>query len=178
MDEHCDYIDPIDIDQDFMEETLNGHNGMRNRYAAVLKVSNMIKLEWDKELVAMAQLWLKRCHNYEIDPCALLDDTGKLYHTSSPISHSSATSVMITYPTNSFSTDGKRYEDVGQNTIFNTVEYLPRFYETQYIRDWYLEAATMDLPEYKDGMVYFHVTNNFTQIIHGATERIGCASAR
>lgn len=80
MDSHCDYIDPIDVDQDFIEETLNGHNGMRNRYADILRVSNMIKLEWDKELVAMAELWLARCHNYEIDPCALLDNVGKFFH--------------------------------------------------------------------------------------------------
>lgn len=77
--ERCVSFEKIELTQKMRLELIRGHNGLRNRFAKVLNVSNMKELVWDAELAQMAGNWMQQCLPYQKDECADLKKTSEFF---------------------------------------------------------------------------------------------------
>ncbi|XP_037908755.1 uncharacterized protein LOC119650242 isoform X2 [Hermetia illucens] len=146
------------VDKEFREVMLDGHNGIRDRIAGIMRVANMQKLRWDFELSLMAKYWLRRCDFYKVDPCTKL-------------------------PRTSIEDDDTVYTFVTQGTEAIISLYYPLYFRAATIRTWYFEKNTMKPPRIEKisesiSYGYFDVSNNFTQISFAYASRLGCAMVK
>ncbi|ETN67925.1 hypothetical protein AND_000242 [Anopheles darlingi] len=131
---------------------LNAHNGVRNRFAGRFRIANMKKLVWDDELARMARLWLASCERYSHDPCTQLHNPD-IYT--------------------------RDYRNVRQNVAFVVERYLPRYYDIDVIRYWYMQKGETPRPQLLDGVRLHHgQLNNYTLLTWASLERVGCAAAK
>lgn len=75
--EGCVNFKAIELTDKIRLELIRGHNGLRNRFAKVVGVSNMKELVWDEELSKMAFNWSKLCRPFQKDPCADLEKSSE-----------------------------------------------------------------------------------------------------
>uniref|UniRef100_A0A182J1A2 SCP domain-containing protein n=1 Tax=Anopheles atroparvus TaxID=41427 RepID=A0A182J1A2_ANOAO len=158
---HCVNFQELLGSPELWTNILNAHNGVRNRFAVRFRVANMKKLVWDDELARMARFHLSSCDRYGQDPCARLSNE------------------------NLFRRD---HQNVRQNVAFVLERYLPRYYDLDVIRLWYmqkdetpsprLESAGVGARAHAPQHVYQSVLNNYTLLTWAGLERVGCAAAK
>uniref|UniRef100_A0A182FI45 SCP domain-containing protein n=1 Tax=Anopheles albimanus TaxID=7167 RepID=A0A182FI45_ANOAL len=130
---------------------LNAHNGVRNRFAGRFRIANMKKLVWDDELARMARLWLVSCERYSHDPCTQLHNPD-IYT--------------------------RDYRNVRQNVAFVVERYLPRYYDIDVIRRWYMQKGETPRPRLEGAGLHQALLNNYTLLTWASLERVGCAAAK
>lgn len=152
----CDNFHHIELTEEKKNLILNGHNALRDRMSFVEPISNMIKLEWDSQLAAMAYQWILQCKTCEKDPWTMIDRRNEREKKF-------------------------KYTFVHQNIAFINSKFLPQYYELQIFRYWYMEKSTLN-----DGMVFNETTSevfftretNYSMLAWARLQRVGCALGR
>lgn len=142
------------------EYIIEGFNGIRNRIAGRMSVSNMIKVRHDKYLEKMARKILQRCNGY------ISKDRCTQFGGMIPGKRDYGTVVMT-----SFSQETKFFHP-------NFIQYI--------LGTWYSEKNSMERPAFPpdinpdapDEFGAISIDNNFTYLAHPEIEKVGCQLLR
>ncbi|XP_053947640.1 venom allergen 5-like isoform X2 [Anastrepha ludens] len=145
------------------DQLILAHNGLRERIATRMHVTNMVVINWSKQLSRMAENWAKFCQPYEDDECA---------HTTMPMTVERLLNI----------TKQNQLEPyIAMNRFCVKALYLPFEIIQMALHLWYFEKDYMKAPHpeaYESlKLAFLSGENNFTHLAYPLTTRIGCSVA-
>lgn len=156
------------------QHILDGHNGLRNRFAKENRASNMNVLHWDNDLQEMAEGWIRRC-SIDVDICNYICGCFQYFNIA----------YFILTPRSCLYFSFQKVNDsfsVGQNIHYTNTMSPKRGWATGAIREWYLHGNTINV-SFWDKYVNGHLNDLninitfFTQLMWAKTEFVGCGVA-
>lgn len=138
------------------EVIVEGFNGIRNRIAERMNVSNMIKVKYDKHLAKMAKKILLRCKK------TLTKDKCTRFGEENPMKRDYSTVVMTSF---------------SQKTHVLHPKFIQFIFSTWYAEKNFMERPSFppdDNPDVPDENGAISIHNNFTYMAHPDIEKVGC----